>query len=193
MSRSRLAVDERREQLVSLALELFSNKTYDEISIDEIAKAAGISKGLLYHYFPSKRAFYIAALERAAEDLLVKTEIEGHSGAQSPDDLREATERYLTFAEEHDTQYTFILRGGMAGDPQVQAIVNRIRDRFYERIMEGLNTDDPKLRTAVRGYIGFVEAASLAWLDQRELSRTELGDLLVQVFVGTVGTLLQAT
>ena len=68
-ARHRLQVDERRKQLIDLALELFGNRPYDEISIDETAKEAGVPKGLLYHYFPSKRAFFVAAVEAAAERL----------------------------------------------------------------------------------------------------------------------------
>ena len=61
-ARTRLQVDIRRQQLLELGLELFAHQTYDGLSIDEIAKRAGVSKGLLYHYFPSKRAFYVAAV-----------------------------------------------------------------------------------------------------------------------------------
>src|SRR4051812_45882941 len=72
--RARLDVDERRAQLLSLGLERFSERSYDEVSIDDLARAAGISKGLLYHYFPTKRDFYIAALAQAAEQLLAATD-----------------------------------------------------------------------------------------------------------------------
>ena len=66
--------DERREELLRAGVELFSARSYDEVSIDEIAAAVGISRGLLYHYFPSKRDFYVAGLRRAADDLLAAVE-----------------------------------------------------------------------------------------------------------------------
>src|SRR5688572_23935942 len=62
----RLATDERRTQLLDLGRELFNTRPFDDISIDEIAAAAGISKGLLYHYFPSKRHFYVETVREAA-------------------------------------------------------------------------------------------------------------------------------
>ena len=68
--RTRRLSDERREELLRAGVELFSARSYDEVSIDEIAGAVGISRGLLYHYFPSKRDFYVAGLRRAADDLL---------------------------------------------------------------------------------------------------------------------------
>src|SRR5215469_2622841 len=76
--RSRLDVDERRRQLVSLGLELFSTRAYDAVSIDELAREAGISKGLLYHYFPTKRDFYVATVREAAQQLLSRTSTPEH-------------------------------------------------------------------------------------------------------------------
>ena len=71
--RARLDVDERRRQLVELGLDLFGSRSYDEVSIDELAAAAGISKGLLYHYFPTKRDFYVATVREAAAQLVART------------------------------------------------------------------------------------------------------------------------
>ena len=73
VSRSRLEVDERRAQLLSLGCKIFSENAYDEVSINAIAEAAGISKGLLYHYFPTKRDFYVAALRETAKQLIAET------------------------------------------------------------------------------------------------------------------------
>ena len=61
--RARLEVDERRAQLMKLGIELFAARAYDEVSIDELSRMAGISKGLLYHYFPTKRDFYVATVQ----------------------------------------------------------------------------------------------------------------------------------
>ena len=69
-----MAVAERREQLIGVALDLFSRRSPDDVSIDEIASAAGISRPLVYHYFPGKLSLYEAALRRAAEDLASRFE-----------------------------------------------------------------------------------------------------------------------
>src|SRR6185503_20426450 len=71
--RVRLEVDARRAQLLEVGRELFTTRCYDDLSIDEIAQAAGISKGLLYHYFPGKRVYYVESLREAAEELLRQT------------------------------------------------------------------------------------------------------------------------
>lgn len=109
--RTRLDVDERRAQLIALGLEQFSDRPYDEVSIDEIAAAAGISKGLLYHYFPTKRDFYAAAIGEAARHLLETT--------QTPDTvpalerLRAGIGAYLAYVEQHGAAYTALFRGGI--------------------------------------------------------------------------------
>ena len=74
--RARLSTDARREQLVALGVEIFSERPFDDVSIDDIAAAAGISKGLLYHYFPSKRDFYVAVVRHSADEMQAITETE---------------------------------------------------------------------------------------------------------------------
>ena len=86
-ARARFSVDERRAQLLELGLRLFGDRSYDDVSIDDIAREAGVSKGLLYHYFGSKRVFYAACVEHAAASLLLANgadlrtvmEVLGHS------------------------------------------------------------------------------------------------------------------
>ena len=101
--RSRLSTDVRREQLVALGIEIFSDRPFDEVSIDDIAAAAGISKGLLYHYFPSKRDFYVAVIRSAADEMQALTEPDP---ALAPRErLAAALERYLEYVETHARGY----------------------------------------------------------------------------------------
>src|SRR6478752_927431 len=68
--RVRLENDQRRAQILALARAAFSDRAYDDVSIDDLARAAKISKGLLYHYFPTKRDLYVAGLREIAEELI---------------------------------------------------------------------------------------------------------------------------
>ena len=70
---TRLDVDERRRRLLALGADLFTRFAYDELSMAKIASEAGISKALLYHYFPSKEAYFVATLEEKAEELAQRT------------------------------------------------------------------------------------------------------------------------
>jgi AcrR family transcriptional regulator len=185
--RARLGVDERRSQLLELGLQLFSDHSYDELGIDDIAKAAGISKGLLYHYFPSKRDYYVEVVRRAAGQLIERTD-----GASSEEvsiaALRRALDAYLDFVDQHARSYVALVRGGIGSDPEVAQLLEATRRTLTERIVSRISAEAPPplLQLALRGWIGLVEAASLDWLDRREVPREQLRGLLEQMLLATI-------
>jgi AcrR family transcriptional regulator len=188
--RARLTTDARREQLVGLGIEIFSERPFDEVSIDDIAAAAGISKGLLYHYFPSKRDFYVAVIRSAADEMQALTVPDP---ALAPRDrLGTALERYLEYVETHARGYATVLRAGIGSDPAVAEIVEEVRTAMVERLLDDLPVTPPgeappvALRVAVRGWVGFVEAASLDWLEHRGLGRADLREMLIAALGGAV-------
>ncbi|MFO0679502.1 MAG: TetR/AcrR family transcriptional regulator [Polyangiaceae bacterium] len=180
-ARERLLVDERRQQLLATGLEAFASRSYDDVAIEDIAAKAGISKGLLYHYFPSKRDFYMAALERAAETLLELT--------KTPVDLppeersRRGLEAYLDFVEKHAGPYTALMRGGIGSDPEVVALLERNREKFLERTLEDVPRElvTPLVRMALRGWIGFVEATCIEWIAKRGIPRSRVVELMTHM------------
>jgi AcrR family transcriptional regulator len=185
--RARLGVDERRNQLLELGLQLFSDHSYDELGVDDIARAAGISKGLLYHYFPSKRDYYVEVVRRAAGQLLERTG-GGADDEVSVDALRRALDAYLDFVDQHARSYVALVRGGIGSDPEVVQLLEGTRRTLTERIVSRISADAPPplLRLALRGWIGLVESASLDWLDRREVPREQLRGLLEQMLLATI-------
>lgn len=178
--RSRLAVDKRRAQLLKLGQELFSNFNYDELSIDEIARRAGISKGLLYHYFPSKRDYYVEVIRAGASELLAQAEPPHH--LDGLERLAVGLDGYLDYVQDHAKPFASLLRTGIGFDPEVANIVERTRQAFLGRVLEGIPDEpSPQMRNALRGWIGFVEGAVLDWLDHQDISRLELRTLLVEM------------
>jgi AcrR family transcriptional regulator len=188
--RARLSTDARREQLVALGIEIFSERPFDEVSIDDIAAAAGISKGLLYHYFPSKRDFYVAVIRSAADEMQVLTEPD--PALEPRERLAAALERYLEYVETHARGYATVLRAGIGSDPAVAEIVEEVRGAMVGRLLADLPVRPPgevppvALRIAVRGWVGFVEAASLDWLEHRGLARADLREMLIAALGGAV-------
>jgi AcrR family transcriptional regulator len=188
--RARLSTDARREQLVALGIDIFSERPFDEVSIDDIAAAAGISKGLLYHYFPSKRDFYVAVIRSAADEMQALTEPD--PALEPRDRLAAALERYLEYVETHARGYATVLRAGIGSDPAVADIVEEVRGAMVTRLLADLPVgpegEEPPvaLRVAVRGWVGFVEAASLDWLEHRGLARTDLREMLIAALGGAV-------
>src|SRR5712671_4505308 len=93
MARTRLAPELRREQLLDLGAELFAAEPYERVHIERVAEIAGVSRGLLYHYFPTKGAFFAALVERTVENLRAAT---APDLALSPlDQLRHGIDAYL--------------------------------------------------------------------------------------------------
>jgi AcrR family transcriptional regulator len=186
--RKRLDLDERRDQLLALGKKLFGERAYDEISIDDIAEAAGISKGLLYHYFGSKRGFYVAIVREAADKLVEATEV----GTDLPpaERARAGLEGYLDFAEEHSAAFLTLLRGGIGNDPEVTELVEGTRERILLRMLANMGQKSPRpvFRLAFRSYVGLVEAATIDWLERRAVDRATLLRFLLETIYAIVAS-----
>ncbi|MDQ8701367.1 TetR/AcrR family transcriptional regulator [Streptomyces sp. LHD-70] len=181
--RRRMGVEERREQLIAVALELFSHRSPDEVSIDEIAGAAGISRPLVYHYFPGKRSLYEAALRKAAEDLAERFEEprEGPLGAR----LLRVMGRFFDFVDEHGPGFSALMRGGPAvGSSTTNALIDSVRQAAYEQILAhlGITAPSARLQLVVRSWVSLAESTALLWLDGRRVPRAELELQLVHDF-----------
>ncbi|MEU5532021.1 TetR/AcrR family transcriptional regulator [Streptomyces sp. NPDC020362] len=190
--RRRMGVEERRQQLIGVALDLFSRRSPDEVSIDEIAAAAGISRPLVYHYFPGKLSLYEAALKRAAEDLADRF-AEPHDGALGARLLR-VMRRYFDFVDEHGPGFSALMRGGPAVPADgvgsrdhvsaTNALIDSVRQAAYDQMLLHLGVVDapPRLELVVRSWISLAESTALIWLDGRRIPRAELELQLVHDF-----------
>ena len=181
--RRRMGVEERRQQLIGVALDLFSHRSPDDVSIDEIAAAAGISRPLVYHYFPGKLSLYEAALQRAADDLADRfvEPREGPLGAR----LLRVMGRFLDFVDGHGPGFSALMRGGPAvGSSTTNALIDSVRQAAYIQILAHLGVTDPpaRLELVIRSWISLAESTALIWLDGRRIPRAELELQLVHDF-----------
>ncbi|ARH90911.1 MULTISPECIES: TetR/AcrR family transcriptional regulator [Streptomyces] len=182
-ARRRMGVEERRDQLIAVALDLFSHRSPEDVSIDEIAEAAGISRPLVYHYFPGKQQLYEAALRRAAEELTARF-VEPHEGPLGARLLR-VMERFFDFVDEHGPGFFALMRGGPAiGSTRTGAMIDGVRQAAYEQIVAhlGVPAPAPRLEMVVRSWISLAETTALLWLDGRRIPRGELERQLVHDF-----------
>lgn len=181
----RLGVDERRAQLVTLGRRLFTEQPYDALSIDDIARAAGISKGLLYHYFPSKREFYVAVVGDAASQLLDTTK--ELPGLSPPEQAIRRIDAYLDFVEGNAGAFVTLLRSGVGTDREVAEIVDGTREALVTSVLTSLGVAErPIFRLAVRGWVGLVEAASLEWIERKQVSRGIVHSLLLHTLRASI-------
>lgn len=178
-----MGVEERKQQLIGVALELFSHRSPDDVSIDEIAAAAGISRPLVYHYFPGKQSLYEAALRRAADDLAGRfvEPSEGPLGAR----LLRVMGRFFDFVDDHGPGFAALMRGGPAvGSSTAHAMIDEVRQAAYEQILAHLEVTGPsaRLELVVRSWVSLAESTALLWLDGRRVPRAELERQLVHDF-----------
>jgi AcrR family transcriptional regulator len=173
-ARVRLDVDERRAQLVELGLAAFGERPYDDVAVEDIARAAGISKGLLFHYFPTKKAFYIACLRESAARLLAKVE-EVQADAAPFTQLERSLDAYLEFVQARGRAYATLMRGA-GRDREVGAVVDETRRALLASLTSGVAAVFPDatshrsslLELALEGWIGLAETTSIAWVERSE-------------------------
>jgi AcrR family transcriptional regulator len=181
---TRLENDERRRRLLDLGARLFTEHAYDEISMSQIARAAGISKALLYHYFPSKRDYFVATLAGGAEEL--RARVEPDPALPPAQALAASVDAYLAWIEENADAYEKLFRSAGAV-PEVRELVDGIRTATADRIVEGLDAAyNPRARTAVRGWLWFMDGACLDWIAHRDIERAELQGLLLGTLAGAL-------
>ena len=182
---TRLNVDVRRRQLLERATALFATHGYDELSMAKLAREAGISKPLLYHYFPSKRDLFEAALAQAADEHLqrITTDDTLPPAAQ----LDAALDAYLGWIEQNTGAYEKLLRS--AGIPEVRELIDRVRQETATRILGGIvdkGKPPPKVRTAVRAWLWYMDGVCLDWVRERDLTKAEIHGLLLGTLVGAL-------
>jgi AcrR family transcriptional regulator len=184
-TRTRMSTDERREQLLASGVELLARRSHEEVSIEDIAEAAGVSKGLLYHYFPTKKDFILAALARGDAQLAERLRPDPDLPPEAQ--LEASLDAFLDDVEEHATAYSAIFRRGGGGDPEIAAALDAARAGRMETLLEALEAWEEapistarsdELETAVQGWVFFVEGAVLRWLEQGGLERSQLRALL---------------
>lgn len=162
--RRRLSPDDRRNELLALGAEVFGQRPYDEVRIDEIAERAGVSRALMYHYFPDKRAFFAAVVRAEGERLFEATNTPPKPGQSLFDQLREGVLAYLRYDEENPYGAWATYVGMGRHDPVLRGIEDvdneRQANRIFARIRAAAGVDlDAKverdLRIRVYGWLAF--------------------------------------
>lgn len=184
--RTRLDVDVRREQLLDAGVALFARRSWEEVPIDGIAAACGVSRGLLYHYFKGKREFYVACVERAVQRL--HEEIEPDLSLPPTVQLLTGLQRHFAGIEQQADAHQLLL-GVAAADEEVAAIVARDREAFAERVLAGMpgaGGSSPLARATARAWIGSVEAATREFIDADEVTAEQLVAVLAESLVSAL-------
>ena len=196
VSRRRLSPDDRRNELLALGAEAFGQRPYDDVRIDEIAERAGVSRALMYHYFPDKRAFFAAVVRAEGERLFEATNTPPEPGQSLFDQLRDGVLAYLRYDEEHPHGAWAAYVGMGRSDPVLRDVEDVDNDRQAERILARINNAvgdemDSKverdLRITVYGWLAFTFEMCRQRLIDPSLDSDNVADACAHALLDAVG------
>lgn len=160
-ARIRLSSEDRRRQLVGIGLRLLVTRPIHELAIDEVAAEAGISRGLLFHYFPTKRDYYIAVVRSAGDRMLGHTEVLDDGSPRSREHA--VTEGFVSFIRRRRANYVALVRAASGGDDRVMEVYQDVRATLVDRVLGAMGRvdADEMTRLAVRGWLAMAEEMAI--------------------------------
>jgi AcrR family transcriptional regulator len=190
---TRLPPDERRDQLVRMGVQLLGSRPYEQMSIGDLARAAGISKGLLYHYFPTKSDFVVAVLRQARDDL--ERRMAPDPSLRPAERLDASIAAFLSYVEEHAAGYLAMARARGGDDDAIRAELLEGRRRRVSAMTDFASAlsgapraelESPALEAALEGWLSCCEGVVVRWLAERDLARKDVLHLLRQALLGAL-------
>ena len=195
-SRRRLSPEDRRNELLALGAEVFGQRPYDEVRIDEIAERAGVSRALMYHYFPDKRTFFAAVVRAEGDRLFEATSTPPQPGQSLFDQVREGVLAYLRYDEEHPHGAWAAYVGIGSSDPVLRGNQDtdnvRQADRIIDRILEAVGGEiDSKverdLRVTIYGWLSFTFEMCRQRLIDPSLDAGYVGEACAHALLDAIG------
>lgn len=182
--RRRLSAQARRDQLIDATIALAADGDLAVVAVQDIAARAGVSEGLLYHYFPTKQAIVAAAVGRAAEALLADLQSAVVSGSPRQR-LDAALDAYLDHVQAQPTSWRALLA---ARTGELAELASSVEQQSHAWILHtiGVSTPSAALRIALVGWAALERDACLAWLDQPHVDRGILKTLLMTTFAAAL-------
>ncbi len=179
--RTRLAPAARRAQLLDIGFEILLNEPLEDLTVDQVARVAGVSRGLVFHYFPTVRELHLACLTKAADDLVVRIAEASVAGGDRDERVRMGVDAFIAYIE--DRAQTFVaMSATAASDPAFGEVFEVVRGQIVDLILDrGDLPSDPFAVLLFRSWVSFVEAAVVKWVDDRPVDRSELIATLVGV------------
>jgi AcrR family transcriptional regulator len=183
---NRLPRDERRAQLLSAALEVFTAAGYHSAAMDEIADRANVSKPVLYQHFPSKLELYLAVLDLHIDSLVyaLQKAIAEHRG--NSDRVKATVEAYFGFIDAEGEAFRLLFESDMNLEPQVRERLNRMTYDCAAAVSAVISIEtglakDESMMLAV-GLIGTVQTTARHWLDRDgKIDRTRATELVMNL------------
>ncbi|MGW0174063.1 TetR/AcrR family transcriptional regulator [Rhodococcus sp. NPDC003322] len=159
-TRRRLPPEERKRQLVAIGLQELATRPIHALSIDQVAERAGISRSLLFRYFPTKQDYYVAVVGAAARRLLRAAIADPKDASGEP--LRAVVHAFVSFVDRHGANYQSFFHGSFGSDPQIHEIRENLKNTMVERTLEATGTEpSPVTRMLLRAWWSMVESLAV--------------------------------
>lgn len=187
-ARVRLSSEERRRQLLGIGLRMLVERPIQDLSIDAVAAEAGISRGLLFHYFPTKTDFYLACIAAAGRRMLRTTAPD--PDATGPEQVETMTRLMVEQIERRRDFYLALVHGHGVADPRVSEVMDSVREGSTERVMVALDVPE-RQRDVVRAWWAYTEDRALTWSAVPTCERPVPVSRLVEECVAALHALLR--
>jgi AcrR family transcriptional regulator len=177
----RLDYDERRQLILDAGRRLFCQRPYSEVSMADLAASAGVARGLLHHYFGSKRDLYLAVMRELIQVPTIPLPDDASLDAQQV--WEASVEGWMRLIESNrELWLTAIGAGGTGRDAELEEILDEARELTAARALEALGLDvaaaPAELLALVRGYGGLAQEITREWLERERLTRDQTSALL---------------
>jgi AcrR family transcriptional regulator len=186
-TRQRLNPDARREAIVAEAQRLLAHESSEHLTIDLIAKRIGASAGLVHHYFGTKDGLVEAALRAAADEVMAILRVDVNSSLTPAEQLIEGLSRYLDYVEAHPASWSSLLRTRGVGTGAAASVADRVDQQAIDFclgiLMPGQSAPVP-LTVAMSGWVALIKDVCWRWLNDEELSRSQVESLVTLAFAG---------
>lgn len=181
--------DDRRSRLLTVGMEAFGTTPYDDVAVAELARRAGVAAGLPFHYFGSKRGYFLAVLGRVAVEM--QTVLTPPADLAPRDAIREMMRSHLRWLGGHSQQLRELVRGGLGGDAELRAAFEQARWQGASQLLAAMGIEHlgETARIFVVGWIAMKDEILMSWIDQgdaREMHEDQLIEALVQVLADTL-------
>ncbi|EFQ83848.1 transcriptional regulator, TetR family [Aeromicrobium marinum DSM 15272] len=185
--RHRLEPETRQRQIIEAARGLYAERPYDEISMTELAAAAGVARGLINHYFGSKRELFLAVMRDSIS--MPERELPEMEGLDLPARVRLTIDWILEAAATYGHAWVSVSGAvNLHGSDDLQAVVDEADDRAARLTLDALGLpDDAHLRARLRPIAALTKAVCREWLQRGTMTRDEALDLLSDTVILVVG------
>lgn len=171
----RLSRQERRSQLVGLGVRLLETTPFHALSLDDVAERAGVSRSLMFHYFPTKLDYLTAVVQSAADHVLSLTEVpagatsgtgtgaDAGAAAGAASGTRAIVTALVRYIQRRRDNYVAVLRSGRSVDPVLEKVVDHMHRTISLRILSSIGVNDPAPLTLVltRAWLAGIEELAL--------------------------------